>query len=842
MTHPANHPGSNGDPDRGPGTIQPHGAMLVCEPGSNAVLFASRNLADLTGYDGKPIPGALLEDILGAKPAHDLRNAAAKAGSSGVPGVLLGVQFSRGNGTFDVAAHIHQGKMLIEIEPCQDGGASVTQALDLTRSLIQRIGREKGVEAIAQTGARLLRALLDYDRVVVCRFLHNGAGRIIAEAKASGLNAYLGQHLPASDFPASVRQAHLANPVTMIPDVGYEPVPLEPADGGPVDTSCAQLRSVPAEYRHYLRAMGAAASLSLSIIVEGELWGVISCHHKSPKVLPMPLRLGAELFAQYFALQIAVAERRASILAARRARAQLDSIITGVNAGGAAVQGMVDRLHDLAALIGSDGAGLWVDGVWTASGDALDRNAASALLEFIATQAPSAVWSTQELRSHLPDTTTSVAGVLAIPLSTGSQTYLLLFRNEEAHGVERIEEVAEGAGAVSRFSPGGSFDNWREEVRGRSLPWSDDELAAAVAIGAYLRDILLRQNEVSPEERARVEQRRRILNDELNHRVKNIIALVKSIAMQTGARAASVEEYSVSLEGRLRALALAHDQSLVGAEGGDLTTLIETEMSLHRDARTPERIEISGPRLKLDERAFEVLALVFHEMTTNAVKYGALSVPEGRLSIVWQTTSEGNCELRWSERNGPQVMRPRSAGFGTRLISSAIEYDLRGIAELTYATTGLSARFVIPASHIAPGEAVDAAPERLAVAPGQVLAGQSVLVVEDQGLIAMDAEETLRRLGAIDVRLAPSVDDAIRQLETFAPDAAILDFNLGEETAEAIADELLARGVPFVFTTGYSDPAAIPERFRHIPLIRKPISDASIVSHMSQATNATTKE
>lgn len=843
FTEPVTLANCDREPIHIPGSIQPHGAMLVCDPQTQRLIFASRNAAEVTGFEGDLIPGLDIAAIVGDKAAHDLRNAAAKASAPGLSGVVLALRVPGAATVFDATVHVHEGRLFIELEPCLDLGRSARQALDLTRSLIRRIGLEDSVERIATLGARLVRAMLGYDRVMVYRFLHNGAGRVIAEAKASTLGSFMGQHFPASDIPVQARRLYLVNTIRMIGDAGYEPVPLLPglaAGEPPVDMSFAQLRSVSPIHCQYLQNMGVAASLSISIVVDGALWGLISCHHDSPKVTPMPLRIGAELFGQYFSMQIALAERREAMRVAATARTQLDGIVAGLTADGAIAAGLIERLRDFAALVDCDGAALWMDGVWTSVGETIDGRLARRLMEIARSEASHGIWHTQELRKHLPEATGTIAGVLAIPLSITFGDYILLFRNEEAHAIEwagePVKTVVTTPTGEHRLTPRGSFETWREDVRGRATPWTEPDLAVAEAIGTYLRDVILRQNEVSAEERARTDQRRRILNAELNHRVKNIISLVKSIALQTGAGAETVADYSQALEGRLRALAIAHDQSLSGTGGGAIAQLVETEAGLHRQDATPGRVTASGPNLMLDERAFGILALVVHEMMTNAAKYGALSVPEGRLEITWTQTPSGGCELHWRETGGPAIRGPRREGFGTRLIRSAFEYDLRGTVAITFDASGVEGRFLIPAPHIKAGAAVEARPEA-AAAPAGSLAGLSVLIVEDQGLIAMDAEETLRRLGAGTIRLAPTAEEALAALETFTPDAAVLDFNLGSGTSEPVAERLFDQGVPFVFTTGYSDRVMIPSRFGTVPLVRKPISDAAIASQIMLAIN-----
>jgi light-regulated signal transduction histidine kinase (bacteriophytochrome) len=823
-----------------PGSIQPHGAMLVCDA-NGLIAHASENAAAMLGGGGTPV-GRTLSDIIGADAAHDLRNEATKTGGSHIAGVLLNRALPGVDRRLDVSIHHHKDRMFVEFEPSAEIDESGPSAIDLTQSLVRRISLESDVTAIATTGAKLARTMLGYDRVMVYQFLHNGAGRVIAEARRSDLASFMGQHFPAGDIPFQARRLYLLNPIRVISDVNYAPVPLLPPIGGnqePIDMSFAALRSVSPIHCEYLQNMGVAASMSMSIVVDGELWGLIACHHDTTKTIPMASRIGAELFAQYFSLQIAVAERRAEVLAATAAREKLGEIVAGHRHGQPIAEALTDNLSDLASLLGADGAGLWIDGQWSSVGVVPTDGDLDAVMTLVNRAVSGSSWNTSELRSLMGPHSgfgDAVAGLLAIPISSLPRDYLLLFRSEEAHNIEwagqPIKHVIAGASG-DRLTPRGSFEMWREEVRGKSRPWTSAEQAVAEATRTYLRDVVLHYSELTAEDRLRAEQRRRILNDELNHRVKNIIALVKSIALQTGAHAASVEDYSTSLEGRLRALAFAHDQSLAGTSG-DLTTLLDAEASLHRYGATPDRVVISGQPIGLDDRTFGVLALVVHELMTNAAKYGALSVADGRLSIAWTLDAAGDCTIRWKERGGPKVAKPSRTGFGSKLVHSTMSYDLGGSVEIDYAEAGLQARLIIPAAHITEAP-VAPEPGSVADSVADPLTGLDVLLVEDQALIAMDTEETLMRLGATRVRSYPTVDEALSAIAATMPDCAILDFNLGDGTATDVADTLTAHAVPFVFATGYGDSVMIPARFRDVPVVRKPVSRAALAAGIDLA-------
>lgn len=233
----------------------------------------------------------------------------------------------------------------------------------------------------------------------------------------------------------------------------------------------------------------------------------------------------------------------------------------------------------------------------------------------------------------------------------------------------------------------------------------------------------------------------KVLNEELNHRVKNM-ALIKSIVSQPVEAGRDLSDYVNALRGRIMALAQAHDQ-VVRADGGSaLRDLFESELRPYAEAAA---ISIDGPDVGLDARAYSVLALVLHEMATNAAKYGALSTPKGKLSVKWTLTESGACEIKWVERGGPETTEPTRRGFGTVLLTRSIPFDLHGESQLKYESKGVSARFLIPANFISeldPATTAAASAAEPAPTPSS-LEGLNVLLLEDQLVIALDAD--LRR-------------------------------------------------------------------------------------------------
>jgi light-regulated signal transduction histidine kinase (bacteriophytochrome) len=817
--------------------------MIVVDDATNTVSFVSENIETFLGETNREYHGAELSELIGTPVAHSVGNAAARAGSGPIAGVVLKARLGEGNHEADITVHRYGGRTFLELEtPASPEDTEV--ALHLTQSLVRRVDGQTEFEPLVKTTARLVKAMLGYDRVMVYRFLHNGAGRVVAEAKEPSLQSFLGQHFPFSDIPVQARKLYVQNWVRVIGDVNFVPVPLHPPlnEGeAAVDLSHSHLRSVSPIHCEYLRNMGVAASMSISIVVDGELWGLIACHHNTPKWLSIPLRVATELFAQYFSLHVAAIEHRLQKRAAASTKTRLDAIIANVDANDPVEFSLKKRLREFSSLVACDGAGLWSNGQWAAYGVAPDEGDVPALMRVVGEKAGRQIWDTQDLGEETGDREAygaRVAGLLAIPISASSRDYLLFFRSEEAHQIQwagepkkKIEQTAAG----ERLTPRGSFDTWREDVRNKSVPWTDADIVVADAIRGYVRDVMLSHNDATEEQRTRTDSQRSLLNAELNHRVKNILAVVKSIANQTGANAATVEDYAASFEGRLRALSYAHDQSFAGADGGELRGLIDAEAGMHRFSKIPDRISLKGPPVGLTERAFGVFALLLHEMMTNAAKYGSLSVPAGRLNIEWTLSENGECLIDWAETEGPEVVAPTRKGFGSNLIEKTVTHDLDGSAAIDFASTGLTARFTIPGHHL------HAVSERVSVkmpeqfVPDQPLAGLRVLLVEDQALIAMDAEELIRSLGAIDVYVAPSVSKALEIITDNVPDCAVLDLNLGNATSEPVAIELESLGIPYIFATGYRDSVSIPERFAGVPVVRKPVADKILATSLSNA-------
>jgi PAS domain S-box-containing protein len=334
-------------------------------------------------------------------------------------------------------------------------------------------------------------------------------------------------------------------------------------------------------------------------------------------------------------------------------------------------------------------------------------------------------------------------------------------------------------------------------------------------------------------ERKRAEELQLLLIAELNHRVKNTLATVQSIANHTVRHTGGAADFVSSFSGRIHALAHAHDVLTQNSwRGADVPSLVRDQLLLGRAA--DDRISFSGPAVLLDPQPALHLALILHELGTNARKYGSLSVPNGRLSVKWTVQTNGGRTflLQWQESGGPAVTAPTTRGFGTTLIEKSLAaHD--GEARVHYRAGGVACdiRLPLPESPQPHEGGPMTLSQALAFAPlpapaatrSDDIRGTRILLVEDEPLIAMDVIATLSEAGCDVVGPATTLATARARIAAADFDVALLDANLGGEPVNDLAAALTHLNIPFAFLTGYGR-EGLPEAFREAPMIAKPFT------------------
>ena len=338
------------------------------------------------------------------------------------------------------------------------------------------------------------------------------------------------------------------------------------------------------------------------------------------------------------------------------------------------------------------------------------------------------------------------------------------------------------------------------------------------------------------------ETERNALVAEIDHRVRNVLAAVQSMASQSARRAGTLDGFLKGFSGRLKAMASAHELlSVTRGRGASIQDLATGALS----TLAPGQTRWEGPDMFLTSRAASALSLALHELAMNAVKHGALTRETGQVAVRWRRSGDGGFELEWTETGGPQVPSTVQRGFGAVLLEDVAARELEGEVSLELRSSGVRARIKAAPAALAEGSAngapverpkPEAAAPRPAAPAGRCgsIEGMRVIIVEDAILLSMELEAGLQEAGVHVVGSAALVDEAMALVDT-PMDAAVLDCNLNGESVVPVAEALAARGVPFLFATGYGESRGAPEGF-DAPIIRKPYDVAQITSALAEIT------
>jgi light-regulated signal transduction histidine kinase (bacteriophytochrome) len=349
------------------GAVQPIG-FLLSATGDWTVVRASKNVRAFLGMScdeiiGKPLGASIDPEVL-----HDIRGRLQMSAGIGIVERIYGRPLSVGGAPFDIAVHQSGREFVLEFElSLGETGASLASL----RAMIARVERAPS-RMLFREVTRQMRAFTGYDRVMVYRFDENGAGEVVGESAIGGLSTFMGLRYPASDIPVQARALYERNYLRIIVDVDAETVSIVPAlspEGEALDLSMSVLRSVSPIHLEYLRNMGVRSSMSISILQEGKLWGLIACHHYSgPHHLGLEIRSTAELFGQMLSYLLEIrhrADEAAHEANAREVHNRIASAFADLNESLGDVPGFLSGVADY---IESDGIGAYHSGEVTLIG------------------------------------------------------------------------------------------------------------------------------------------------------------------------------------------------------------------------------------------------------------------------------------------------------------------------------------------------------------------------------------------------------------------------------------------------------------------------------------------
>ena len=474
--------------------IQPHGYLITCQLPDWTIHHVSANIEALIGAPVDAMLRSSLREFL----TDDLIQAVAETIGFSEPGGAPQRAAVANIGPMahlcDVSVHIADGLVHIEIEP-QLRSAGERSPTVVAQTMIARVANSADIADFNQRVAEQVRQLTGYDRVMVYRFRHDDAGEVVAESRDSALPAYLGLRYPASDIPVQARALYLRNRIRVIPDARYVPVPIVPerdTRGQPLDLSQHALRSVSPVHMEYLRNMGVAASASISIVAGGRLWGLIACHHRTPRRLSPGVRASADLFGLFVSMRIAARDQQRAMAQEDDARQVRDTLSLRLAAAPDPRLALPDNLDLLLRAVASDGVALFQRGQWHTAGRTPGADAKPRLVRWAEHRSAPNIIATANASDWEGDVDgDGLAGVLALPLDPATGDWLFFFRCEEVEEVrwagppgEPMQLDASG----NRLGPRRSFSAWHEVVRGRSVPWSDADQRTADRLSMLLRE------------------------------------------------------------------------------------------------------------------------------------------------------------------------------------------------------------------------------------------------------------------------------------------------------------------------------------------------------------------
>ncbi len=477
------------------GSIQPHGALLVLDERGAMILQASANAAAFLNLGGEPLVGRLFASLPGTmaacvreqldEPLH--RQPVAVRGRIGEPAL-------------EVDGLIHRsadGGLIIEMERAA-APIDLRGPLD---SASQAILNASSLRVLCDETAVLFKALTGYDRVMIYRFDEHGHGEVYSEERETHLEAFLANRYPASDIPRIARKLYLQNRVRLIVDVDYTPVPLvprlSPSTGRDVDMSMCVLRSSSPIHIQYLKNMGVRATLVVSLVVAGELWGLIACHHYDPLFIPFQLRALSELVAELVSTRIAALEsfvHSQSELVVRRLEQRM---VEAIGRDGDWRMALFDGSQTLLHSLNATGAALIYEGQVQSAGDVPSTPQLRDIAAWLDRRPREPVMMTASLGADEPrfaDLKSIATGLLATPISATPGEYLVWFRPERIRtvtwGGDPTKPVIVGADPA-QLSPRLSFAQWHEKVEGTSDPWTPADRSTAKLISGTIADMVL---------------------------------------------------------------------------------------------------------------------------------------------------------------------------------------------------------------------------------------------------------------------------------------------------------------------------------------------------------------
>ncbi len=485
------------------GHVQPHGLLLaVTEPGL-VVVHASANCDVHLGVAPERVLGQDLAQVLGQDPVRRLQAVLVDPRASGTDALALRLPHGVRH---ELTWHRSGGLVVLELEPIgEEAPATMAGVFAHVWHALRAMETADGVPALCDVAAWEVRQATGYDRVMVCKFHPDGDGEVVAESHHPDLEPFLGLRYPATDIPAQARRLYLLNRLRVVVDVAYEPVPLLTAGGltgETLDLGMASLRIVSPVHLTYLTSMGVGATLTISLMRGTTLWGMLACHHRTPRRVDAQLRAACRVLSQTFSLQLVAREAQERHDYRSRLLGMEVALVAQMSSADSLTAALLQADPLPLELTGADGLVAHVDGRTVTLGATPPPEAADALLQLLRDSDDPGGLVCDDLPRRFPQLAAHAelaSGVLAVPLSAAFEDYLIWFRGERTQQItwagrpdqDLVGGTPGAIGLPHSPAPRQSFEAWTEQVRGTSTPWRRAEVDTARGLAAAAPELLL---------------------------------------------------------------------------------------------------------------------------------------------------------------------------------------------------------------------------------------------------------------------------------------------------------------------------------------------------------------
>lgn len=490
------------------GQIQNHGVLLVIQEPELNILQVSRNAASILDCPIESLLEKNLEELLDPYQIVRIKSRLAEDSLDFTNPTKIWVKKSREEyAVFDAVFHRNsQGILILELEPAiSENNIPFLSFYHLAKASINKLQDSANLQDYCQIIVKTVRRVTEFDRVMLYKFNEDNHGCVLAEDKLESMEPYLGLNFPESDIPKPARQMFLSNIIRLIPDAKGEFVDifpqLNPITERPIDLINSTLRSPYPCHVEYLHNMGVGASLTISLIKEGRLWGLIACHHQTPKFVSYELRRACEFLGRMIFSEISTREETEDYDYRMKLTSIQSNLIDCMSQEDNFISGLIKHQPNLLDLTSAQGAVICFSGNYTLTGETPQEKDLNDLVTWLQKNVDEEVFYTNSLTEIYPDAEkfkNIASGLLAIPI--GKSNYILWFRPEVIQTVNwggnpnQAFKVNQEQGNL-RLCPRKSFELWKQTVRLTSLSWKDIEIKAALELRKAIVNIVLEQAE-----------------------------------------------------------------------------------------------------------------------------------------------------------------------------------------------------------------------------------------------------------------------------------------------------------------------------------------------------------